>query len=58
MDKLRNPKVHGALRHMLTAFGPLLASHGIATETNWQMGVGVFMAALGFWASWTASEKK
>jgi len=57
MHKLRNPKVQGALRHLLTAVGPVLASQGIASEQAWAVVVGVIMAGLGFWASWTAKEK-
>jgi len=69
MSKLRNPKVQGALRHLLTALGPMLAILAavddpmallkslIALE-NWPAVVGLLMAVLGFWASWTAKEKK
>lgn len=69
MSKLRNPKVQGALRHLLTALGPVLAILAavddpmvllkslIALE-NWPAVVGLLMAVLGFWASWTAKEKK
>lgn len=55
---IRDPRVMGALRHLLTSVGPLLAAHGVTTEAYWQIGVGVFMALLGFWASITAPEKK
>ena len=57
-DKFRNPKMHGALRHVLTAFGPLLAAYGWVDDIKWQLGVGVVMACLGFYLSWTAAEKK
>ena len=69
MSKFRNPKVQGALRHLLTALGPVLAILAavddpmvllkslIALE-NWPAVVGLLMAVLGFWASWTAKEKK
>jgi hypothetical protein len=57
IDKLRNPKVQGALRHLLTAIGPLLAAKGYTDDVMWQLGVGLVMAALGFWASLTAPEK-
>lgn len=58
MSKLQDPKVQGAIRHLLTSLGPLLASHGVVTEAYWQIAVGVAMALLGFWTSWTAKEKK
>lgn len=57
-ERLKDPRIHGALRHLLTSIGPVVAAQGWATETAWQMGVGVVIAGLGFWASWTASEKK
>lgn len=68
MDKLRNPKVQGALRHLLTAIGPVLALLAAVEEPlafvaslirpeNWPALVGVLMAVLGFWASWAAPEK-
>lgn len=56
--KLHDPKVQGALRHLLTSIGPLLAANGVTTDAYWQIGVGFFMAAVGFWASITAKEKK
>ena len=55
---IRNPKVMGALRHMLTSLGPLLAAHGVTTDIYWQITVGVLMATLGFYASLTAPEKR
>ena len=57
MDKLRNPKIQGALRHLLTSTGPLMATWGVTDESTWAVGVGVVMAAVGFWGSWTAKEK-
>lgn len=57
MNRLKDPKVQGALRHLLTSVGPVLASHGVTTEAYWQIIVGLLMAGLGFWASWTAKEK-
>lgn len=56
--KLRDPRVQGALRHLLTSLGPLLAAHGVTTDAYWQISVGVLMAAVGFWASITAPEKR
>lgn len=69
MDKLRNPKVQGALRHLLTAIGPVLAVIMAADDpwalllalfsaAGWPSLVGVIMAGLGFWASLTAPEKR
>lgn len=55
---LNRPKVMGALRHLLTSMGPLLAAHGVTTDGYWQIGVGVLMAILGFYASLTAKEKQ
>lgn len=57
MRRLRDPKVQGALRHLLTSCGPLLAAWGIADEMTWAFVVGLAMAGVGFWASWTAKEK-
>ncbi len=56
--KLRDPRVMGALRHLLTSLGPLLAAHGVTDDQTWQIWVGVTMAAIGFWASMTAPEKR
>ena len=58
MEKLRNPKVFGALRHLLTAIGPLLAARGYVDDVMWQLGVGLVLAIIGFVLSWTASEKR
>ncbi|MHC9235027.1 Pam3-gp28 family putative phage holin [Pseudooceanicola sp. 502str34] len=58
IEIIRKPQVQGALRHLLTALGPLLAAHGITSDAYWQAGVGAFMAALGFYLSVTAPEKK
>ncbi|MFV1620454.1 hypothetical protein [Phaeobacter sp. JH20_26] len=69
MSKLRNPKVQGALRHLLTAIGPVLAVIMAAEDpaallraligaAGWPSLVGVIMAVLGFWASVTAPEKR
>lgn len=56
--KLFSPKMRGALRHLLSSLGPLVAAHGITTDAYWQTGVGVLMALLAFYDSWTAPEKK
>lgn len=72
MEKLTDPKVMGALRHLLSSVGPvvgvmasLVASGAItwgqalaALGTSWEAIVGLVMAALAFWASWTAKEKR
>lgn len=58
MEKLRNPKVQGALRHLLTSCGPLLAAFGVMDDAEWQIVVGVGMAGIGFYLSLTAPEKK
>ncbi|MDE4189675.1 hypothetical protein [Phaeobacter gallaeciensis] len=68
MNRLKNPKVQGALRHLLTATGPVLALimasddpaaliRSMVGGAGWPALVGVLMAGLGFWASWTAKEK-
>jgi Mn2+/Fe2+ NRAMP family transporter len=68
MNRLKNPKVQGALRHLLTATGPVLALimasddpgalvRSLFGGAGWPALVGVLMAGLGFWASWTAKEK-
>lgn len=48
----------GALRHLLTALGPLAAAHGFMTEAYWQILIGVLFAGWAFYDSWTAPEKK
>ena len=58
MERLKDPKVQGALRHALTALGPLIAASGITTDALWQIVVGIVMAFIGFYTSWTAKEKK
>ena len=58
MSHIFTPQVMGALRHLLTSLGPLLAAHGVTTEAYWQMAVGILMALVGFIASWKAPEKK
>jgi hypothetical protein len=69
MNKLRNPKVQGQLRHLLTAIGPVLAVVLASDEpaalvrsliggAGWPSLVGVIIAAIGFWASVTAPEKR
>lgn len=68
MEKLKNPKVIGALRHVLTALGPILMLIGsvddpiailrlLISEAGWPAMVGLIMAVLGFYSSWTAPEK-
>ena len=68
MNRLKSPKVQGALRHLLTATGPVLALimasddpmalvRSLIGGAGWPALVGVLMAGLGFWASWTAKEK-
>ena len=57
MDKITDPRIQGTIRHLLTSFGPLLAASGVASEAHWQIVVGIIMAGLGFWGSWTAKEK-
>lgn len=57
MERLKDPKVQGAFRHLMTSLGPLLAARGVVEDIYWQMVVGLVMAVVGFWASWTAPEK-
>ena len=52
IEKLFSPKMRGALRHLLSALGPLLAANGVTTDAHWQILVGVTMAALAFYDSW------
>jgi hypothetical protein len=69
MEKFRNPKIQGALRHLLTAAGPVLALllsapdpigllKSLVSAAGWPALVGLIMAGLGFWQSWTAREKR
>tara|TARA_R100001086_G_scaffold22373_1_gene10742 strand:- start:1331 stop:1489 length:159 start_codon:yes stop_codon:yes gene_type:complete len=50
--------MRGAIRHVLTAIGPLLASRGVTTDADWQIWTGLAIAVLGFYDSWTAKEKR
>lgn len=52
IKQLLSPKMRGALRHMLSSVGPLLAAHGVTTDAYWQVLVGLLMAALAFYDSW------
>ena len=54
LDRLLSPKMRGALRHVLSSIGPLVAAHGFTTDAHWQMGVGTLMAVLAFYDSWTS----
>ncbi len=58
MRKFFSPKIQGSLRHVLTSVGPVLAMNGTASESDWQVGVGVIMAVIGFVGSWVAPEKQ
>jgi hypothetical protein len=58
MERLKDPKVQGALRHLLTAIGPILVVHGVTDGATWEMYVGAGFAGLGFYGSWTAKEKQ
>ncbi|GAB5434802.1 MAG: hypothetical protein EpisKO_41720 [Epibacterium sp.] len=69
MEKLKTPKIQGALRHLLTALGPIIAIlmavddpfallSSLVRPENWPAIVGLLMAALGFWSSWSAPEKQ
>ena len=58
LQQLLSPKMRGALRHLLTSIGPLVAAHGVTSEAYWAIIVGLLMGALGFYDSWTAPEKK
>lgn len=69
MERFLTPKVQGALRHLLTAVGPVLAiflatpdpieaAKSLISEAGWQSTVGLLLALLGFYASWRAPEKK
>lgn len=57
MDKLRNPKVLGAFRHLLSTLGGVLAAQGIVTATMWETYTGLGFALLALLLSVTASEK-
>jgi len=52
IDQILSPKMRGAVRHLLSAIGPLVAANGITTDANWQIGVGILMAVLAFYDSW------
>jgi hypothetical protein len=69
MEKLRNPKVQGALRHFLTAVGPVLALmmsapdpwalfKALVSAAGWAALVGLIMTGLGLYLSLTAKEKR
>lgn len=58
MQRILSPKMRGALRHLLSSFGPLLAANGLVTDATWQSVVGVIMTALAFYDSWKAPEKQ
>jgi len=53
IDKLLSPKLRGGVRHLLSSLGPLLAMHGVTTDAYWQVCVGILMAALAFYDSWS-----
>ena len=57
ITRLFAPKMRGALRHVLSSVGPLMAAHGVTTDAYWQVWVGASMAGLAFYDSWTAKEK-
>ena len=57
MEKFFSPRMQGQLRHLLTSIGPVLATHGVMADAMWQVWAGLFMATLGFVASWFAPEK-
>jgi hypothetical protein len=58
INRIMNPKVQGAFRHLMTALGPVLAVHGVTDGATWEMYIGVGMAGFGFIASWNAAEKQ
>ena len=55
--KLRDPKVLGQLRHLLSTLGGALAAKGVITSTDYEMYIGLGMAALALVLSLTAPEK-
>jgi hypothetical protein len=68
-ERLKDPKILGAIRHLLTALGPvvtvLMLSDDPATlisnllyPENFLAAVGLLIAGAGFYLSWTAKEKK
>lgn len=56
--RLNRPKVMGQLRHLLNSVGAVAATHGVVTESSWQLGVGLALALLAFAGSLLAPEKK
>lgn len=56
--QLISPKMQGQIRHLLTAFGPILAMYDILPESRWDLLVGILMAVIGFLWSWFAPEKQ
>lgn len=58
LSKLLKPRMRGVFRHALSSFGPLLAAHGYGTAAYWEIWVGILFAALAFYDSWTAPEKR
>lgn len=57
MNEYFTPKIQGQVRHLLTAFGPLLSYYGIVNDGEWEIWGGVVMAIMGFIWSWRAPEK-
>ncbi|MDE4303634.1 hypothetical protein PXK30_09545 [Phaeobacter gallaeciensis] len=57
LDKLRNPKVFGAMRHFLSTAGGALATKGVVASSEWELWTGIGLAGLSVVMSWTAKEK-
>ena len=57
LNKLRNPKVLGPLRHLISTVGGALAAKGVVTASNWELYTGIGFALLAVGLSLTAKEK-
>ena len=57
LEKLRDPKMVGVFRHLLSSIGSALVTYGAVTSAQVEAIVGGIMALLAFVLSWTAKEK-
>lgn len=58
MERLRDPKIQGQVRHLLSSAGAILAAKGYVDGGLWELGIGLVMAVVALWMSWTATEKR
>lgn len=58
LNHLRNPKMLGSLRHLLSTVGGALAAKGAVSASEWEMWTGIGFALLAVLLSATAPEKR